>query len=66
MSLEDTKGKLECRKRDFECEQKLTYGIDNKNDMSRIHDIEVNKIAEYNLPYDIIYLPKRDKILYSH
>ena len=57
MSLEDTKGKLEWRKRDFECEQKLTYGIDNKNDMSRIHDIEVNKIAECNLPYDIINPP---------
>ena len=66
MSLEETKEKLEWCKRELECEQKLIYGIENKNYMARIHDIEVNKTAEYNLPYNIINLPKSNKILNSH
>ena len=53
MSLEGTRDKLEWLKRAFECELKNTYGIENWNDMSRIHDEEVNKIAECNLLHDI-------------
>ena len=34
--------------------------------MTRIHDEEVNKIAEFNLLHDIIDPHKRDKILKSH
>ena len=49
----------------FEFEQKITYGIENQNDGIRIHDKEVNKIAEYNLLHDIINPPKRTKILNS-
>ena len=30
--------------------------------MTRIHNNEVNNIAEYNLLHNIINLPKRDKI----
>ena len=50
----------------FEFEQKITYGIENQNDGIRIHDKEVNKIAEYNLLHDIINPPKRIKFLNSH
>ena len=32
--------KLECRKRAFEFKQKISYGIENQNDMTRIHDKE--------------------------
>ena len=45
MSLEETKEKLEWRKHAFECEQKNSFGIENKNNMTRIHDKEVNKIS---------------------
>ena len=38
MSLEETKGKLECRKRAFEDENKSSYGIENRNDMKRLHN----------------------------
>ena len=38
MSLEDTKEKLEWRKRDFEYELKNTYGIENPNDMTHTYD----------------------------
>ena len=58
MSLEETKDKIEWRKRAFECEQKSPYGIGNKNYMTCIHD---KKIAEYNLLHDIINPPKRTK-----
>ena len=43
MSLDETKEKLEGRKRAFECEQKNTYRMENENDMVRINDTEVNK-----------------------
>ena len=65
MSLEDIKEKLESRKRAFECELKNTYGVENQNDMTRIHDNEVNKIAECNLLHDIISPHKRTKNLNS-
>ena len=45
---------------------KNTYGIKNQNDMTRIHDKEVNKISEYNLLHDIINPPKRTKKLNNH
>ena len=60
-SLEDTKEKLEWRKRTFEFKQKLLYGIENLNDMSRIHDKEVNKISRQNLLHDRTNPPKRSK-----
>ena len=66
MSLEETKEKLEWRKRDFEYELKNTYGIENPNDMTRIHDDEENKIAEWNLLHDIMNTSKRTKNLNSH
>ena len=43
MSLEETKEKIELRKRAFEYEQKSKYGIENQNNMTCIHDKEVNK-----------------------
>ena len=38
MSIEDTTKKLEWRKRAFECKLENTYGTENLNDMTRIHD----------------------------
>ena len=66
MSLEETKEKLEWHKHEFECEQKITHGIENQNYITRIHDNEVNKTAECNLLHDIINPPKRTKYLNSH
>ena len=37
MSLEETKEKLDWRKRAFEYKQKKSYGIENRNDMMRIN-----------------------------
>ena len=45
MGFEDTKETLELRKIVFECKQKNSYGIKNKNYMIHINDKEVNKIA---------------------
>ena len=59
MGFEDTKETLELRKIVFECKQKNSYGIENRNDMIHIHEKEVNEIAEYNLVKDIINPPKR-------
>ena len=66
MSFEDTKEKLEWHKREFECELENTYGIENQNYMTRIHDDKVNKIYECNLLDDIIISPKHTKTLNSH
>ena len=66
MSLEDTQEKLEWNKRDLECKQKITYGIENLNDIVHIHDKEVNKITECNLLHDIINPHKCTKILNIH
>ena len=63
MGLEETKEELEWRKREFECKQKITYGIENKNDMTRIHDKEVKNKSECNLLHDIINPPKGNKHL---
>ena len=38
MSLEETKEKLEWRKRALECEQIISYGIENWNDITFIHE----------------------------
>ena len=43
----------------FECKQKISYGIENRNDTIHVHDKEVNKIAEYYLLNDIINPPTR-------
>ena len=66
MSLDETKIRLKWRKRAFLCKQKITYGIENQNDMTCIHDNEVNKIAEYNVLHDIINSPKLTKNLNIH
>ena len=57
---------LEWRKHVFEYEQKNSYGIENRNDMIRIHNNEVNNISEWNLLHDIINHNKRAKNLDSH
>ena len=38
MSLEETKEKLELSKCTFECEQKNSYGIENRINITRKHD----------------------------
>ena len=53
-------------KRAFECKKKNSYRIENLNDLTRIHDNEVNNISEYNLLHDIINPPKRVKCLNNH
>ena len=50
----------------FEYEKKNSFGIENRNDMTRIHNNEVKNIAEYNLLHDIINTPKRTKYLNIH
>ena len=44
----------------FKWELRNTDGIKNR-DITRIHDDEVNKIAEYDLLHDIINPPKTIK-----
>ena len=66
MSLEDKKEKLERCKRSFEWKLENTYRIENQNDMTRINDDKVNKIAEWNLLHDIINPPKCTKNLNTH
>ena len=66
ISIEDTKMKIEWRKCAFECKLKNTYGIENRNAMTRMHDNEVNKISEWNLLHDIINPPKHTKFLKRH
>ena len=46
MSLEDTKEKLDWHKYAFEYKKKNSYGIENRNDMTRIQNNEVNNTAE--------------------
>ena len=53
-SLDEKKEKKEWRKRVFESEFENMYDIENQNGINRIHDNEVNKIAECNLLHDII------------
>ena len=60
-SLEETKEKLDWRKRAFEYKKKKSYGIENRNDMTCINNNEVKNIAECNLLHDIINTPKRAK-----
>ena len=40
--------------------------IENRNDMTLIHNNEVNNIAKYNLIHNIINPPKRAKTVNSH
>ena len=51
------------RKRAFECDLKNTYGIENKNGMTHIHDNKVNHIAECNLLHDTSKPSKRTKFV---
>ena len=60
MSLEETKEKIDWRKRALE--YKSSYVIENWDEIIYIHDKEVKNIAEWNLLHNIINLPKRDKI----
>ena len=46
----------------FEYKQKNSYGIENKNDMTRIHNNESKNKAECNVLHDIINSNKRTKI----
>ena len=55
--------KFDWRKRAFEYNQNNSYGIENQNDMTRIHNNEVNNIAECNLLHDTIHPPKGAKNL---
>ena len=55
ISLEDTKENF---KHASEYKNKHSYGIENINDMTRIHNNEVNNIARYNLLHDIINPPQ--------
>ena len=66
MSLEETKENLDWRKHTFEYDKKISYGIKNQNDMTLIHNNEVNNIAECNLLHEIISPPKRAKKLNRH
>ena len=50
----------------FEYENENSYGIENRNDITCIHNNEVNNIAECNLLHYIINPPKRAKTLNSH
>ena len=63
MRLEETKEKVKQHKRSFEHELKITNGIENRNNMTLIHDDQVNKIGECNLLHDIINPLKHTKIL---
>ena len=47
----------------FEDEKSNSYGIENRKYMTRIHNNEVNNVAECNLRYDIINPPKCTKHL---
>ena len=55
MSLEETKEKLDWRKSAFEQEKKNPYEIENWNDMTRMHNNEVNNIADelYHMTWSI-------------
>ena len=46
MSLEETKENLDGYKNVFEYRKKHLFGIENKNDMTHMHNNEVNNIAE--------------------
>ena len=63
MILKETKEKIEWYKRAFECEQKNSYGIESQNDMTNIHDREVNKKSKCNLLHNIINITKCAKTL---
>ena len=45
----------------FECELKNTYGVENQNGMTCIHDNKVNNMNECNLIHDMINPPKHTK-----
>ena len=66
MSLEDTKENLDRNRCAYEYEKRTSYGIENQNDMTHIHNNEVNIIAECSLLHDIINPPERAKTFDSY
>ena len=58
MSLEETKENIYWHKHAFEHEEKNSYGIENRNGMTRIDDNEVKNTAERNLLHDPINSPQ--------
>ena len=54
VSIEETKEKLDWRERAFEYENKNAYVIENRNEMTSIHNNEVKNISECNLLHNII------------
>ena len=61
MSIEDKKSKLEWHKRVFEWKLENTYDIESQNGMTRIHDNELNNIAECNLLHFLLNPSKSTK-----
>ena len=49
------RNKIEWRKHVFEYKLKNTYGIENQNDMTRIHNKKVSDKAEQNLIHHMIW-----------
>ena len=47
----------------FEYEKKHSYRIENRNDMTRIHNSKIKNLDECDLLHDIINYPKRAKKL---
>ena len=64
MSLDDTREKINQRKRALEYES--SYVIENRAKIIYIKDNEVNNISECNLLHDIINTPKRAKNINSY
>ena len=60
-SIEENKKKIDLHKRAFEYENKISFEIENRNDMTRINNNEVKNISECNLLHDMINSPKRAK-----
>ena len=58
VSLEETKENIDWRKRAFEYEKKNSYGIENRNYMTRMQNNEVRNISECNLLHDITTYPQ--------
>ena len=64
INLDESKGKMELRKRVFEYEN--LYLIENRAKSIHINDKEVKNIDEFNLLHNIINNPKRYKYINIH
>ena len=62
--IDDTNKKIDWRKRTLE--YKISYMIENRNEVIYIHNNKVNDIYKYSLLHDIINPPKRPKNINSH